>query len=370
MQVKTFKGPDAKTVLASIKRELGPEAVILSKHEGSDEDGQWCEMTAGLERATTSGGAAGIAGSTLGGTGPGSAMAPTGWNEWHREWSEIREHLLTLMKPGIKLDELAPRQRVALEFLEREGMDGTTLLRLYRRLHGHPHMSVLAPLGDMLPVRPWDAEAWPQRVHAVAGPFGCGKTSTLIRMALALRARKPNTRIALINTDNERGNGRLLLKHYADLSGILYREAGDPLSFATVLRETREMDTVLVDLPGLSRNADFAELDNRLGLCAAQDMTVHMVLAPSYAPAQLAAFARQYAGPCTGSIIWTKLDEACTFGAVANIAASTGLPVSALSFGPGLKNTFVAARDVMLWRLLFKHQLPGEAQHGHGDAAM
>lgn len=358
MQVKTFSGPDAKTVLARIKQELGLDAVILSKHEGCDESGPWCEMTAGLERATSPVKTleSGISGNA----------SPAGWNEWHREWSEIKEHLVALMKPGIKLEELSPRQRVALEYLEREGVDDTVLMGLFRKMLKKPDLNVLSPLTDMVSVKAWGEDNWPGRVHALAGPFGVGKTSTLIRMAIALRSRRPDMDICIINTDSERGNGRLLLKHYAELSDMAYREANDAVSLAKVLRESREFDKILIDLPGLGRDDNFSLLDERLGLCAAEDMAVHLVLAPSYAPAQLSAFMRQYVTDCPGSIIWTKLDEACTFGALVNLAVSSGLPVSALSFGPGLKNTLAAARDVMLWRLLFKHQLPCDSDTRNG----
>ncbi len=354
MQVKTFTGPDAKSVLSRIKNELGLDAIILSKHEGRGEEGPWCEMTAGLERTS----AAKAARTGDNGNGNGSGFSPAGWNEWHREWSEIKEHLVALMKPGINLEDLSPRQRVALEYLEREGVEGTVLMRLYRKLLNRPDTSVLAPLADMLPVSAWDEENWPQQVHALAGPYGVGKTSTLIRMALALRSRRPDMRICIVNADSERGNGRLLLKHYAELSDMSYREASDGVTLANVLRECRDFDKILIDLPGLGRKETLESLDSRLGLCAAEDLAVHLVLSPSYAPAQLSAFMRQYVTGCSASIIWTKLDEACTFGALINMAASSGLPVSALSFGPGLKNTLTAARDVMLWRMLFKHQLP------------
>ncbi|GFM35265.1 flagellar biosynthesis protein FlhF [Desulfovibrio subterraneus] len=365
MQVKTFTGPDAKTVLARIKQEMGLEAVILSKHEGADDGGPWCEMTAGLERSATSVKKMSSGNGNGNGNGNGSGT-PTGWNEWHREWSEIREHLLALMKPGIQLDELAPRQRVALEYLEREGVDNVVLLSLFRRLHKSPNLSVLVPLSEIVPLQPWGEEEWPQHCHALTGPFGAGKTSTLIRMAISLRSRRPDIRICIVNADCERGNGRLLLKHYAELSDITYLEAGDPVSFANMLRETRDYDKVLIDLPGLGRNDTFSTIADKLGLGTARDLAVHLVLTPSYAPAQLTAFMRQYVTDCPGSIIWTKLDEACTFGALVSLAASSGLPVSALSFGPGLKNTLIAARDVTIWRLLFKHQLPCDADPRNG----
>ena len=42
------------------------------------------------------------------------------------------------------------------------------------------------------------------------------------------------------------------------------------------------------------------------------------------------------------------------------MARLTELPVSALSFGPGLKNSIAPASSDLLWRLIFKHALPGQ----------
>ncbi len=63
-----------------------------------------------------------------------------------------------------------------------------------------------------------------------------------------------------------------------------------------------------------------------------------------------------------GSLVWTKLDEACNFGALINVAAATGLPVSALSYGAGLRDTLVPAQSPMLWKIIFKHEMPGGSQ--------
>jgi flagellar biosynthesis protein FlhF len=88
-------------------------------------------------------------------------------------------------------------------------------------------------------------------------------------------------------------------------------------------------------------------------------MTAHLVLSPYFSASQYADIARRYHCPQLKSLIWTKLDEACTFGALLNVARLMELPVSALSFGSGLKNSIVPAASEQLWRLIFKHQLPG-----------
>lgn len=364
MQIKTFTGRNTQAVLAMVKAELGGDAVILSTREGQGEDGAWCEVTAGLDRplqqhAAESAMQAGSNGNGMG-NGSGAAQAiPAGWGQWHREWNDIKEHLVALIKPGLKLEELSPRQRVALEFLEREGVEDTVLMSVVRDLRQDRDASVLSSLSAKVAVQEFSAQSWPQRFHAFAGPYGSGKTSTVLRMALMLKRQQPELKICLVNADCERGNGRMLLRHYAELSDIAYREAATGIEFAAAVRESGEYDKIFIDLPALARGRTLAELAADIGLEAAPGLAVHLLLSPSYAPAQLDAFQQQYATPRPGSIIWTKLDEACTFGAVVNVAVRSGRPVSALSFGPGLSNSLTAARDVMLWRLIFKHQLPG-----------
>ena len=85
---------------------------------------------------------------------------------------------------------------------------------------------------------------------------------------------------------------------------------------------------------------------------------MHLVLSPHYGEEALADILDRHACGQPGSLIWTKLDEAEHFGQMVNAALRTGLPVSALSHGPGLGNSLVPAQDTTIWRLLFKKELP------------
>lgn len=375
MQIKTYTGRNATAVLAKIKAELGPDAVILSSRECREDDRTWHEMSVGIEHAAAPGvaaGSGGFAGRAMPGApgGPGGPVPP-GWEEWHREWSQMKEHLFALMKPALRMEDLTPRQRVALEYLTREGVDDGVAMTLHRRLAADSGASVLEALADIVPVRGWGLSAWPQRAHVFAGPFGAGKTTAMLRMALALRREKPDLKIVLVNADCGRGHGRLLLQHYAELSNLVYREASTAAEFATILRESPDAGRILVDLPGVARDGSLTRQLATLGLSGAvagavagagagNGVAVHLVLPPHHGPAQMTALLARYAFEGTGSLVWTKLDEACTFGALVNVAAACGLPVSALSYGPGMRNSLAAASDAALWRLLFKRQLPGE----------
>lgn len=348
MQVKTFTAKDAQAAMARVKAELGGDAVILATRKCAEGGRSWCEITAALD-------------SPLPQAAPGddalAAPAP-GWGEWHREWDQIKAHLTALMRPQLDLGALAPRQRQALEHLEAEGVGEGAVMALAAGLRADRQASILAPLGAMVSAIPFDARHWPQRLHAVAGPSGAGKTTTLLRLALACQQARPGARILIVNADAAQAKGRMFLKHYAELSGITFREAASPRELAAVLAAGQKFDKVFLDLPPVGTGLTLDGYLKLLGLSERDDLAVHLVLSPLYAGAQLSSYLRAYKSPKTASLVWTKLDEACNYGDIVNAAHATGLPVSALSFGAGLRGTLVPAKAVMLWKLLFKHELP------------
>lgn len=407
MHVKTYTGTNSQELLTQIKAELGPDAVILG-NRSFRKDGVRChEVTAGVERALlhTGNGQQGQGGGnsspaslvksarpanrkavqSKGNTAQSSPQmqhatnilqaalghgdnglthvpgtgTPPGWTEWHKEWLQIKEHLFALMKPSIQMERLTPRQRVALEYLQREGVSDIVALELYKHLLASPGASVLESLGDMVPVRTWGLEVWPERIHCITGPYGAGKTTSAIRMALALRRQKPDVTIAFINADCNRTSGRLILRHWAELSDFTCYEASDAGAMRKALTASAGADRVFIDLPALGRDEDLQGLKARLGLTEVEAPT-HLVLPPHHDSMQISAFLTRYAIQGGGSLVWSKLDEAVSYGGLVNVAAACKLPVSSLSHGPALQRTLSPATEPLLWRLIFKRQLPSE----------
>ncbi len=419
MQIKTYTGTNTQDILAQIKDELGADAIILSNRSFTDNGQRLYEVTAGVERnippddiapaAGASKAAANNAYATAGHLKPKKDVAnkkrseekqlspsqlvkqlaanyvqesqkadirptysqnPVGWAEWHKEWLQIKDHLFALMKPSIQMERLSPRQRVALEYLQREGVSDVVILELYRRLLASPEDSVLQSMGEIVPISPWGSSAWEQRLHCFTGPYGVGKTTTALRMALHLRAQNPGCRIAFINADCLRGNGRLVLRHWAELSDFGYVEAQGYDDMKKALVAHAGADKIFVDLPSLRvqnltqdrQNTDsyLQEQYAQLGIVgnSAGTKATHLVLSPTYDGAQLINFLQRYAPDGAASLVWSKLDECISFGSIVNAAASCHLPVSALSYGAELRDTLSVATDSLLWRLIFKRQLP------------
>ena len=366
MQLRTFTAESSAKVLAQIREELGPDAVILDTRE---KDGL-VTVTAALERDMPASGTSfdpasgrdsGLSFRRSDARGVASADAvPPGWRQWHQEWDSIRMHLLSLTKASLNLDSLSPRQRVALDFLQRQGIDDEASLAIVSRLQGKAEASILDPLAELVPVKPLGKKHWRERIQIVAGPFGAGKTSVAIRMALRLRAETPKMTICLINADATRGNGRLLLRHYSDLSEFAYKEAASALELVEAVTKAKKegFNKIIIDLPGLGKGATLQTL---IADCALldEDAAVHLVLPPHYSALELRTLLGRYKATLASSIIWTKLDEAEHYGPLVNVAVQTGLPVSALSYGPGMGNSLAEAKETALWRLIFKNELPG-----------
>lgn len=347
MQVKTFTGATSQEILAKIKAEMGPDAVILGNRTYR-KNGEVChEITAGRERTQADESHA--------------ASMPSGWGEWQKDWMHIKDKLFALMQPSIQPQRLSPRQRVALEYLQREGVSDAVTIDLYQRLLADPKASVLACLDGMVPIRTWGAKLWQQRIHLMVGPFGFGKTTSALRFALHLRRNEPDAHIAFINADCLRGNGRLTLRYWAELSNFTYMEAPDRASMEKALEATSEARAVFIDVPGLDRTGNLAQWRNDMGLTSGEDEATHLTLSPFCSPIQTQAFLRRYKTDGAASIVWTKLDEAVSFGSIINVACAANLPVSALSFGAELKESLVPATEALVWRLIFKRQIPGQA---------
>ncbi len=361
MQVKTYRGSDTQAALARVKAELGDDAIILNTKTVGTGAGKTCEITAAVDpRAgdpkARSGNGNGYASHDPGGFVPQHDANPA---DWTNEWRQIKDHLMALVKPQMNMEDLAPRQRVALKYLEREEVDTQVMLRIFLDLKADQERPILPVLESVAPCYGFGSKKWLQKIHVFAGPHGVGKTSSLVRLALREKHLKPKQRICVVASDEGQGKGRLVLRHYADLSGLAFREAGNADEMEDLLKEAHKFDMILVDLPGLSGKATLGERLADLGLDDCKDMAAHLVLAPYFSASQYAEIARRYGCPQLKSLIWTKLDEACTFGALLNMARLTELPVSALSYGAGLKNTITPAVSEMLWRLIFQHTLPG-----------
>ncbi len=330
--------------MEQIRKEMGDEAVILSNKTIKKDGKRYCEIMAAVEAEPLQ---------EQPQKPQGQAPVPESWQKMHQDWQELKEHFFAVTRPQMDMSLLAPRQRIVLEYLEKEGVAPSVISGIWQRMRSCPHEKTLALLKSIVRVKPWTTKFWPEKFHVLAGPFGTGKTTTALRMALELKQENPDIKICLANADN--GKGRLFMRHYADLSGFQYKEVFNSESMGELIQIGQKFDRIIIDTQGYSERREFLTW-----LQEAQNLNdqvqVHLVMNPLYSSRQTQNFMHRFQNTSVSSLIWTKIDEACSYGEIINQSQATGLPVSLLTNGPGLKNSLIKADLGKLWKLIFKHE--------------
>ena len=102
MQVKTFTGTSTKDIMARIKDELGPDAIILSNQKQVHKGVTCYEIMAALDMPPA----------------PKSVtenIMPLGGDDatcLREEWTKLRKQLMAVLKPQMDIGLLTPRQQL------------------------------------------------------------------------------------------------------------------------------------------------------------------------------------------------------------------------------------------------------------------
>ena len=170
------------------------------------------------------------------------------------------------------------------------------------------------------------------RITALVGPPGAGKTTTLVKLAVnyGLACRRP---VLMISMDNHRIAAAEQLRSYAGILGVGFQMLETVSALAQSIEENRSKDLILIDTPGLG----FTEISESSTLArflsTRADIDTQLALAASVKPADLARMVDAYQVFKPQRLVFTKLDETASFGAIFNEAVRTGMPLSFFATG-------------------------------------
>jgi len=174
------------------------------------------------------------------------------------------------------------------------------------------------------------------RVTALIGPPGCGKTTTLVKLAVSQGLARGRA-VRLISADTHRIGAAEQLRTYAAILGAPFEAVESAAALAQAIQSAPSSALVLIDTPGYGA-AMLRDLGGDLAafLGGRQDIDTHLVLTASMRLEDLYNTARLYDAFRPAKLLFTRVDETSSLAAVFCVAARRNMPVSFLSTGQAI----------------------------------
>lgn len=372
MHIKRYEAVNMREAMTRIKKELGPDAVILSTKKLSDA-GPLIEVMAAREREAVKpvddhppslhdpvrddGGIAGL----------------------QQEIRDLKACIHGLASQFMSKSDLFGLKETLNVFCDSvSARDDAHLQNLYRILiaNGFSRMRALRlteTIKHDFPCKAIDSlekavflaeqliagslpknEDSEKRIQALVGPSGVGKTTTLAKLA-AQYAIEKKKKVGLITTDTYRIAASEQLKVYAKIMGIPLDIAPDRDKFLQSLRQFSDKDVILVDTPG--RSPQDKDSLSTLKSILAGDTETFLLLSPLATREYLMETADRFRILDYSRIILTKIDECTLLGSVMDVLDMAAKPVSHLTTGQNVPRDIERAHPERLARMTLQNRL-------------
>lgn len=166
------------------------------------------------------------------------------------------------------------------------------------------------------------------------GSTGVGKTTTIAKLASKLKLEE-NVNIALVTADTYRIAAVEQLKTYANILSVPLEVIYSPKELGEAMDDLKQYDICLVDTAGRSHKnkEQIQDIQELLEQVPIGDRQVYLVLNASTKYNDLKEIASVYSDLTDFSIIFTKLDETASAGAMLNMRVKTKCPLSYVTWG-------------------------------------
>lgn len=347
MKIKTFTAKSYAEALDLVKKEFGPEAIIIETKELTGEN-SCVKLTAAIdfdleykEPISKKTAFKTYLTNELSESEDVISNAIVYDDEIKEELKEIKKMLLEMKiskKPYEKseLYSYLKKQKIREEFLEGLLDDLKDEKDLYDRIFNDFKAGYRLANGKTL---------------MFIGPTGVGKTTTILK--LASFAVKIEKKVGIINLDSFRLGAFEQMRVFCQLLGIPFCTVNDIEEFSDRYNEfAKDKDIVFIDTTG--RNPKDKKYINELKKIknTTHSIETHLTVSMSMNDEVFIRAKNNYEELGIDYLIFTKLDEAYTYGELYNVYKSFGKPIAYITNGQRIPNDIQAVSPIKLTNMI------------------
>ena len=371
MRIKRYEAPTIQEALQKVKKDLGPEAVIL--YTKTFRKGgvlglfgrPMAEITAGIDlnlmddvaRRKTASAPAGIVEKSEAAVlkpaaaSPSSAIgtldpARTKVRALQRELNEMKtsslagalrelnpmENLSLLSEAYSKIRKKLAKQEVE-DFLIQKMIKGMISEKIDPEKASEVQEWIHRFAAGVMKIAPASPLGGFPKVVAFVGPTGVGKTTTLAKLAarFSLIERK---KVTMVTADTYRIAATEQLRTYGRIMGIPVEVCNSSDEIPDILNRHKNMDLILLDTAGRSPSNEEQLEELKKFITKSQADEIHLVLSATTKYQDMIRIIERFgmAVPLN-RMIFTKLDETRFYGAFLNLMNNFQIPLSYCSIG-------------------------------------
>ncbi len=203
------------------------------------------------------------------------------------------------------------------------------------------------------PARGIDIGADQTKIVALIGATGVGKTTTIAKIAANFVLDKACS-VALITADTYRISAVEQLKTYSDIIGVPLEIVYSPDELRFAIDKHRDKQLILIDTAGRSQHNEFQLEELKCLLAVVPDIEKHLVLSATTKYKDAVDILRKFSLCEPDKVLFTKVDETSTVGAIINLVHQYPITLSYITNGQSVPDDIVVADSKELAKLLLR----------------
>ncbi|MFA7288198.1 MAG: flagellar biosynthesis protein FlhF [Melioribacteraceae bacterium] len=215
---------------------------------------------------------------------------------------------------------------------------------------------LLSSLSSMVTTKEFKVKKGKTVKIALVGPTGVGKTTCIAKLAVISKIIH-KLKVGLITIDTFRLGAIDQLRIFSEISDIEMAAAYEPEDMKKLLKKFSDKDIVFIDTVGRSqRNSDnLSKIKEYLDVANVDD--VMLVVSAATAQRTLNDISTKFKLFNYKSVIFTKADEAASYGPILNLSYNFNTPVTFITNGQVIPDDILAVSSEYIANLIFSGKL-------------